>query len=68
MDVTNKHVVKRKLIDLPEEVIDRLKKIADSKRMSVKAYIESLVIEVTMNSDNTEEKTSLLINKSTNKI
>lgn len=68
MDVTNKHVVKRKLIDLPEEVINRLKKIADSKRMSVKAYIESLVIEVTMNSDNTEEKTSLLINKSTNKI
>lgn len=65
MDLTNKHVVKRKLIDLPEDVIERLKIIADNKRMSVKAYIESLVIEVVMKSENKDEKTSVLITKNT---
>lgn len=65
MDITNKHVVKRKLIDLPEDVIERLKIIADNKRMSVKAYIESLVIEVVMKSENKDEKTSVLITKNT---
>ena len=65
MDLTNKHVVKRKLIDLPEDVIERLKIIADNKRMSVKAYIESLVIEVVMKSESKDEKTSVLITKNT---
>lgn len=65
MDLTNKHVVKRKLIDLPEDVIEKLKIIADNKRMSVKAYIESLVIEVVMKSENKDEKTSVLITKNT---
>lgn len=65
MDITNKHVVKRKLIDLPEDVIERLKIIADNKRMSVKAYIESLVIEMVMKSENKDEKTSVLITKNT---
>lgn len=65
MDITNKQVNKRKLIDLPEDVIERLKIIADNKRMSVKAYIESLVIEVVMKSENKDEKTSVLITKNT---
>lgn len=65
MDITNKHVVKRKLIDLPENVIERLKIIASNKRMSVKAYIESLVIEVVMKPENKDEKTSVLITKNT---
>lgn len=39
----------KKLIDIPDEHIDSLKKIAKIKRQSVKAYMETVVIASTLN-------------------
>lgn len=50
MTKTNQPESKRKLIDLPVDVISILSEIAKERRMSLKAYIESLAIAAAMNS------------------
>lgn len=45
MTKTNQPKNKRKLIDLPVDIISILSDIAKDRRMSLKAYIESLAIE-----------------------
>lgn len=49
MTKTNQPNNKRKLIDLPVDVISILSDIAKGRRMSLKAYIESLAIEAATN-------------------
>lgn len=51
MTKTNQPTNKRKLIDLPVDVISILSDIAKDRRMSLKAYIESLAIEAATNSE-----------------
>lgn len=56
MTKTNQPRNKRKLIDLPADIIGILSDIAKDRRMSLKAYIESLVIEAATVDTNSEKK------------
>lgn len=66
MDTTNHCGIKRKLIDLPENVIGILSEIAKEQRMSVKAYIERVVIERATNNNKLNQETSVHNSKANN--
>ena len=68
MTKTNTLESKRKLIDLPVDVMSTLSDIAKGRRMSLKSYIESLAIAAAKEMSHSEKDASTLHGMSSNKV
>lgn len=68
MTKTNTLESKRKLIDLPLDVISTLSDIAKGRRMSLKSYIESLIIAAAKEANHSENDIPILNDMSSNNV